>query len=137
MIISGDISYLILPFFLVLAIVYGALDVGGVFKNKKINFLIATIFGFFSITSDVIVEFIYTILPYATIFFIVVFFLGFLKNAISFGKRDYTLLMVCIGLLLLFLSTFEGIEIGEDIISLIVLVFIVLVFIAAFFMKSE
>jgi len=112
-----ELSFLtsVLPFFLVLAIVYGALEISGVFRNKAANMTIALVVAFFAITSAPTVAFIMQLLPYAAIFFVIVFLIGFI---ISFfrGKgrgADLTLLAVVAVLLIIFFAN-QGYNILEN-----------------------
>jgi len=81
----------LIPFFFIFAIIYGALEISGVFKNKAVKAIIA----------------VHQVLPYAAIFFVVVFFIGFIakpfrgRKAGEPGKRDPLLLLVVLGLLLI------------------------------------
>ena len=137
----------LLPFFFVFSVVYGALEVSGVF-GKRANTLIAVIIGFFAISSPMLVEFLNQTLPFAVIFFIGFFFLSFIvKFAGKPKEKDYTLIMVIIGLILLLFAT-QGQDIIENyfsipqesitnIFSWIILIFIFLLFFAAYKYKSE
>lgn len=101
----------ILPFIFVLAIVFGALEVSGVLKNKKVNILIAITLAFFAISSEPAVELIYKFLPYASIFFIIVFFIGFILSPFRRKESkgpDYILIVIVAGLLLISLTQFES-----------------------------
>jgi len=104
--IEGPMAY-ILPFFLMFAIVYGALDFAGMFKNRKVVLLVSIILALFAISLEWVRMSIVTYMPYAALVFIVFFFIGFLKKLFS-GKDknpDYTLLAVIIMLLLLFIAS--------------------------------
>jgi len=137
----------LLPFFFVFSVVYGALEVSGVF-GKRANTLIAVIIGFFAISSPMLVEFLNQALPFAVIFFIGFFFLSFIvKFAGKPKEKDYTLIMIITGLVILFFAT-NGQEIIENYFSLpqesitnifswIILIFILLLFFAAYKYKSE
>ena len=93
-----------LTFFFVFAIVYGSLEVSGIFR-RRINTLIALVFAFFSITSEPVVSFIYQILPYAAVFFLIFFFVGFIFSFIKKGtESDWTLGVIVAGFILLILS---------------------------------
>ena len=93
-----------LPFFFMLAIVYGALEVGGVFKNKAAKMIIAVVVAAFSLMNAGVVALINQAMPYAAVFFIAVFFLGFVKKAFKAkeGKHtDWALVIIVVGLLLI------------------------------------
>jgi hypothetical protein len=97
---------IIIPFIFMLAIVFGALDVSGVFKNKRVNALIALVFALFTLTYQPAIDFINQIMPIAIILFIAFFFIGFI---IKMGKqgvnKDYTLIIVIASLVLLAMAT--------------------------------
>jgi len=101
-----SIDFLI-PFFFIFAIIYGALEISGVFKNKAVKAIIAVALGFFAISNADVVSFIHLILPYAAVFFVVVFFIGFIAKPFRGrgrkepGKRDPLMLLVVLGLLLI------------------------------------
>lgn len=111
-----DLMTLAVPFFLVFAIVYGALEVSGVFSrkeegrkvtNKKVNAIIALVLGFFAITSEQVVGLTYMFMPYAAVLFIIVFFLGFILSPFR-GKeeeKDYSLIAIIAMLVILFLAS--------------------------------
>jgi hypothetical protein len=107
----ADLISLMVPFLFMLAIVYGALDVSGVFKNKRVNALIALVFAFFTLTYAPAIEFINQIMPYAIMFFVAFFFLGFIIKAVTKGlkdekgNKDFTLLIIILGLVLLLFAT--------------------------------
>lgn len=134
-----------IPFLFVLVIIYGALEVGGIF-NKRINTLIAVIISFFVMSSESYVEFIHSILPFAAGFFIVFFFLGFV---ISFfkktgGEKNWELIGIIALLLLVILTTqsenieaiFPLTDILNNLLVLIGIVFIGLIFYAAYKQKT-
>ncbi len=95
----------LIPFFFIFAIIYGALEVSGVFRNKAVKAIIAVALGFFAISNADVVSFIHQVLPFAAIFFIVVFFIGFIAKPFrgkgGGGERDPLLLLVVLGLLLI------------------------------------
>ncbi len=102
----ADIISLMVPFLFMLAIVYGALDVSGVFKNKRVNALIALVFAFFTLTYAPAIEFINSVMPFAIMFFVVFFFLGFVIKIAKKGvDKDYNLLIIILGLVLLLFAT--------------------------------
>ena len=99
----------LIPFFFIFAVIYGALEFSGVFKNKAVKAIIALALGFFAVSNADVVSFIHLVLPYAAIFFVVVFFIGFIakpfrrkgKEGGQPSKRDPFLLLVVLGLLLI------------------------------------
>ena len=102
----ADLMTLMVPFLFMLAIVFGALDVSGVFKNKRVNALIALVFALFTLTYQPAIEFINSIMPYAIMFFTVFFFVGFVvKLAKKEMGKDYTLMIIVLGLILLLFAT--------------------------------
>lgn len=95
-----------IPFFFIFAIVYGALEVSGVFRNRAVKAIIAVALGFFAVSNAEVVSFIHQVLPYAAIFFVVVFFISFIAKPFRGrggepGKRDPLLLLVVLSLLLI------------------------------------
>ena len=95
-----------IPFFFIFAIIYGALEVSGVFKNKAVKAIIAVALAFFAVSNADVVLFIHQVLPFATVFFVVVFFIGFIAKPFrgkggEEKKRDPFLLLVVLGLLLI------------------------------------
>ncbi|MEM5797774.1 MAG: DUF2304 family protein [Candidatus Aenigmatarchaeota archaeon] len=133
----NDILYYTLPALLVFAITYGALEVGGIIKNRSVNGVIALVFAFFSISSPVVISMVYSLLPYAAIFFIVVFLIGFLVSPFRGEKKEpnYELAAIVCTLALVWLvhqpqiiqNFFPGIT-GTDIITLLGLVIIAVIF---------
>lgn len=102
---------LLIPFFFILAIVWGALEVSGVFKNKGVKAIISLVIGFFAITNQQAVSFINQSLPFAVMFFVVIFFIGFITKPFIGKKKeggegpDFTLLAIVGILILLFLAS--------------------------------
>jgi len=138
-----DLISLLIPFLFMLAIVYGALDVAGVFRNRRVNAIIALVFAFFTLTYAPATEFINQIMPYAIMFFVVFFFLGFVIKIAKKGvEKDYTLLVIILGLVLLLFATqgpefiagfapgFE--EQGNNIMVISAIVFIGVILLAAY-----
>jgi hypothetical protein len=111
-----EIFTYIIPFIFVLAVVYGALDFANVFRKNSAKGLVSLAIAFFALTSEPVTEFIYGILPYAVILFVVVFFLAFivklLKGKGGERKTDWTLAMIVIVLVLIFLASQ-----GEDLVT--------------------
>jgi hypothetical protein len=113
-----DLVTFILPFLFVLAIVYGALQLAAVFKNRAVNAIIAVVVAFFAISNAGIVATIVAGMPWAAMLFIVLFFLKFIHSFFKVDKtkgetRDYTLLMVILGLIVIFMLS-QGTQLIHD-----------------------
>ncbi|MBU0952901.1 MAG: hypothetical protein KKA90_00555 [Nanoarchaeota archaeon] len=101
----------VLPFLFTFAVAYGALQLSTLF-GKRVNVLIGAVLGLFAISNAWVIDTINEILPFAAIFFVVVFFIGFLVKAVSSGKQgekpDFTLIVVLLVFVLLLLSAQGG-----------------------------
>lgn len=102
----ADLTFILIPFLFAFAIVYGALDVSGVFKSRRINALLGLTLAFFAVSSQEVLNIIHAYLPYAAIVFIVVFFLSFIFSPFKEDKKekDFTLIIVIIALAFLFMA---------------------------------
>ncbi len=111
-----DFFQSIIPFVFVLVVVYGSLQVAGVFKNKASNMIIAIVLAFFAITTDFVAEFIFAVFPYAVIMFIIFFFVAVVKKSLFSGREgkgpDSTILIIICVLFLILLSIY-GTDIGN------------------------
>jgi hypothetical protein len=102
----------LIPFLFIFAITYGALEVSGYFQNKAVKAIIALCISFFSIMNSEVTGFINQILPYAAIFFVIVFFIGFITKPFrkkagqqgQGGGRDPVLILIIVGLAMLILA---------------------------------
>ncbi len=103
----------LLPFLLMLGIVYGALQMGSPIKNKGANFIIALVLALFAATYQPALDAINALLPYAVVLFVVVFILGFVWKGVKDKKIDFTLLAIVAGLAAIFLAS----PMGQDIFS--------------------
>jgi len=136
---------LILPFFFVFAVVYGALDVSSALRNNAVKAVISIILAFFTITNQMAIDFINQVFPYAVIIFIVVFFLGFLAKAFKSsdsGSRDYVLIIIVMGLALLLLASQGDLvelmnSVNSDLLSYVGIGLIILIFYAAYRQMAE
>jgi hypothetical protein len=97
---------ILLPFFLVLAIIYGALEVSKVFDNRAVKGIIAVVFAFFAVMNSQVVAFINAILPYAAGFFVILFLIWIVLKPFRGGGRggDATVLIVILVLVLVLLA---------------------------------
>ena len=137
----------LVPFIFVLAIVWGGLEVAGIFKNKGVMAIISVVVAFFAISSSQTLSFLQQFLPLAVIIFILVFILSIIikpfKTKEGF-KIDYTLLAIVGVLVLVFLSTWDFRYFGNlipgadnaDILSGIGIVIFLLIIISAYKQKA-
>jgi hypothetical protein len=114
----ADLLTTLIPFLFVLAVVYGALEVSDIFKRKQVKLIISLVFALVAMTSEMITSFIMGILPWATMAFIVFFFVGFALSVLGVkkgkeGERDYSLIAIILILFLIFLANY-GIDFLED-----------------------
>jgi hypothetical protein len=141
--IPPDFLAFFVPFFFVLAVVYGALQFSGIFQNKAVMAIIAIVIGLFAASNEVLVNFIMQIFVPATMLFIVFFFVGFIYSIFKKkAERDYTLFVVVVGLFLLYIvnagergfeeMAFMGMTITQNLVVLIGLMFILMIFYAAY-----
>lgn len=101
----------VIPFFFVLGVVYGSLHVADVFKGHKgVNFIIAVSIAMIAMTNYEVINFINGIIPYATIAFIIVFAIMFLKKTVFSGlsgagaSKDSSLPIIILMFVFIFLS---------------------------------
>ena len=96
-----------IPFVFLLAVVFGALEVGG-FKNKRVSILISLAIAGLAVSNAATVDFVTTIMPYAAIVFVVLFFLGFLGSFFKKQQKDkdWTLILLVGGILLILMVRF-------------------------------
>jgi len=126
-----ELMSIMLPFVFMLAIVYGALDLAAVFNKKAVNVIIVSA------------------MPYAAMLFIALFFIKFILSMFKPGKdgRDYTLLMVILGLIVIFMLS-QGTElikdwlpggfpVAEDSLIIIIGIVVVLALVFAAYKNSE
>ena len=107
----------VIPFIFVLGVIYGSLEVSHVFKNRGVNFLIAVAFSFMAMTNYAVIGFINQLIPYATILFIIIFGIMFLKRTVfagigggSGGKEDYSLPLIILMFIFIFLANVNAVK---------------------------
>jgi hypothetical protein len=143
---------LLIPFFFVLAVVYGSLEVSKVFESRGVKGIISLVIALFAITAPGLAAFIYQILPYAAAIFIVFFFVGFVmsffREGEKGGKKDLTLPVIIAGLVLVFAAG-QGADIlsrwlpsmsfigNQNFIVAIIIIVILMVLYATYKAKSE
>ncbi len=100
-----------IPFFFILAVVFGSLEFSGIFKSKGVKFIIAIAIAAFGITNAGFVESVNLYMPYAAGFFIVLFFVGYIVKFFKVEKgkeRDWMLMIIVVGLILILLISLQG-----------------------------
>ena len=102
----------ILPFLLILAVSYGALETAGMFRNRAIKAIISVVVAFFAMTNYMIVQTINSFLPYAAIIFLVIFVIGFARKSMSGGEKDNTMMIIMLALVLLFMASLANAQGG-------------------------
>ena len=111
-----EIVTFILPFLFVLAIAYGALELASVFRNKAVNAIIALVVAFFAVSNEAIVASVVAAMPWAAMLFIILFFIKFVLSMFKTKegeKRDYTLLLIILALIAIFMAS-QGTELIQD-----------------------
>jgi hypothetical protein len=133
-----------LPFLLVVAIVYGALETAGMFRSKGVKVIIAVVLGFFSVMSYQVVQMINSFLPFAAIVFVFIFIAGYMKKSLSGGReKDNTLIIIIFALGILFIASIANSSGGfnlyqyTDFLWLIGVVAVVAILYAAYKMGSS
>lgn len=103
----------LLPFLLVLAVVYGAMDTAKMFRNRALKTIIAVVMAFFAISDSSVVAMLNSMLPYTAIFFILIFVAGYVKRSLG-GQpgQDNTIVIIVIVLALLLMATYARAEGG-------------------------
>jgi len=134
---------MLLPFALVIAVVYGGLETSGIFRNKALKAIVSVVFGFFAITNYYIVQTINSLLPYAAIIFLLVFMVGFAKRSLSGNEKDNTMIIIIIALIMIFLAglgnSYGGFGLYQynELLWIVGVVFVAAILFAAYRMKSE
>jgi len=110
-----ELMTFMLPFLFMLAIVYGALDLAAVFKKKAVNVIIALVVAIFAVSNAGVVASIVAVMPWVAMLFIALFFIKFILSMFKPGEggRDYTLLIVILGLIAIFMLS-QGTQLIQD-----------------------
>jgi hypothetical protein len=101
---AQEILFTLIPFFFVLSVVYGALEVSKTFKNKGVMVIISLVLATVSILNESVVALLNQIMPYGVILFIVVFFLSFVGNLFRGRGSDIQLIVIVCALILIFIA---------------------------------
>lgn len=135
-----DPLYYLLPALLVFAITYGALEVAGIFQNRRVNSIIALVIAFFAISNPQIVQLTYSVMPYAALIFIAIFFIGILLSPIrGKGEKNYELIAIICALGLVWLASHESFVAklipglpATDILTILGLILIIIIFLMVY-----
>ena len=136
----------LIPFIFVLAIVFGALEMAGVFKNKAVHFIIAIVIAFFASSYQPFLAVLSNYLPYILWFFVAVFFIGFLLKILGLrkGEGDIQTTMIIYAVILFILlavgwTLADQVQLDlpiiggtENVVVIITLVIIAIIFFLAF-----
>jgi amino acid transporter len=109
-----DLLSLALPFIFSFIIVYGGLEFTGTF-SRRVNSVIAAVIALFAMSVPQVSEFINSVLPYAVVLFVALFFIGLLatfyrkvrpkEEKEKAEPRRLEFWIIILGLLLLILAT--------------------------------
>lgn len=136
-IISGTAEYLLIPFLFIFAVTFGSLRVADVFKNIKVDAIIAVSLSIFTVFNKSLLSLIWSQLGNVTLFFTVMFFIMFVMKAFGLRSdkdaRDKIIVMGAIFFILLSLSymyndmmpSIPFVGNGQDVMLLIFVCFIV------------
>jgi hypothetical protein len=80
--ITPEMQFLI-PFLFVLAVVFGAIELSGIFKSRAVTAVIAIAIAAFAASYGPFVATLWTWLPSITWFFIIMFLIGFVMRALG------------------------------------------------------
>lgn len=135
-----------LPFFFVLAVTFGLLEIVNVFKKKSVNLVLALVFAFFAAGYRPFVEFFFQFFSLILWAFIIVFFiamfmeaLGLRKSKVKEGEENVSVIIGGIVLLIFttigiqFLPEFNILGLSRDDISLLIgLILLLIIFFYAY-----
>lgn len=77
----------LIPFLFILAVVFGAINVSNVFRNRGVNFLVSLALAFFAASNSSFVQFLWSQFGSISIFFIAMFFIIFTLEAFGIRKN--------------------------------------------------
>jgi hypothetical protein len=132
----------LLPFLLVVAVVYGGMETAGIFRNRAIKAIVSVVLGFFAVTNYYLVQFVNSVLPYIAIIFLLVFIVGFAKKSLSGSEKDNTMIIIIVVLIMLLTASVANSYGGYGLLQyteflwLIGVVFVMAIIFAAYRMKG-
>ena len=137
----------LIPFLFILAVVFGAVNVANVFKNRGVNFLVSLALAFFGASNQAFVQFLWSQFGSITIFFIAMFFIIFVLEAFGVrGKKEkgdgadalvinVAILFVLLSIGYLYIDVFPSLPIiggGENLMLLVFVVLMIVIFWSAY-----
>ncbi len=139
-------EYFLIPFLFILAVVFGAVNVTNVFKNRGVNFLVALALAFFAASNTAFIEFLWSQFGNISIFFIAMFFVIFVLEVFGVrrkGKGDgadalvinSVILFVLLSIGYLYVDIFPSLPIiggGKNLLLLAFVLFIMIIFWSAY-----
>ena len=141
-----------IPFFFILAVTYGSLEVSKMFESKGVKSIISLVLALFAMIVPGLSAFVLAIMPYAIGIFVVFFFIGFVMSFFKGDekkgeKKDLALPVIIAGLVMIFLASqgdtvtrwfpSMGFLSDENFLVAMILVVIMLVLYAAYKTKSS
>ena len=81
-------EYFVVPFLFIFAIVFGSLRVANIFKNKKVDAVIAVALAIFAVYNSALVNFLWDQLGFVTLFFVFMFMIIFVLKVFGVGSRN-------------------------------------------------
>lgn len=132
----------LIPFLFILAVVFGAVNVTNVFRNKGVNFLVSLSLAFFAASNTSFIQFLWSQFGSISIFFIAMFFIIFTLEAFgvrkSSGSKSNEPLIINGAILFVLLSigmsniglipTLPIIGGGQNLFLLLVILFVIVLF---------
>jgi len=137
----------LIPFLFILAIVFGAINVVNIFRNKGVNFLISIALAFFAASNTAFVQLLWSQFGIIAMFFIAMFFIIFILGAFGVrvgqqGKTDGADSLVINGAILFVLLSVGYLYLGnisvpivgggKNLLLFIFIMFIIVIFWSAF-----
>jgi len=130
-----------IPFFFIVAVVDGSLEVSNVFKKSSVKGMRSLAIAAVTLTSEAVTVFVYEILPYAAILFTIFFIIGFILSVFKGdGKEiDWVLIAIIATLILTVISVkSDFIEMyipwfsGENAVFIVAAILLITIFYAAY-----
>jgi hypothetical protein len=130
----------LIPFLFIFAIVYGSLRSADIFKNKKVDAIIALSLGLFAVSNTWLVNFIWSQLGGVSVLFIFMFMLIFIFQVFGVkGAKDNQEKLIILAAILFILFSISYLYTdmipnipfiggGQNIVLLVFIIFIIVIF---------